>query len=209
MTIKAIIFDVDGVLIDSFEANLKFFQNLMIKFGYNSPTREEFPKYFALTMKDAIRALTKSTSEEEIIKVWEAGKNRDALYPMDLVSMPDGAPQIVKKLSKKYQLGIVSSRIKSSVFTVPELANIEKYFSALVSFEDTTKHKPNPEPLLLMAAILKIKPAEAIYIGDAQSDIEAARAAGMKIIIFGNKPFNEADANTSDFTKIPSIIKSL
>ena len=58
--IKAVIFDIDGVLLDSFEANLKFFQDLMIKFGYLPPTKEEVPPIFHLNMWDAIRSLTKS-----------------------------------------------------------------------------------------------------------------------------------------------------
>ena len=69
--IKAVIFDIDGVLLDSFEANLKFFQDLMIKFGYRPPTREEFPPIFHLNMWDAIEALTKSDSEVEIRKIWD------------------------------------------------------------------------------------------------------------------------------------------
>ena len=44
--IKAVFFDIDGVLLDSFEANLKFYSTLMIKFGFKAPTRENFPDIF-------------------------------------------------------------------------------------------------------------------------------------------------------------------
>src|SRR3989304_7052157 len=109
--IKAVIFDIDGVLLDSFEANLKFFQDLMIKFGYPPPTKEEFPPIFHLNMWNAIRVLTKSDSEEEIKKIWEAGGSREIKYPTELLFMPESAEEEVKGLSKNYALAIVTNRI--------------------------------------------------------------------------------------------------
>lgn len=209
MSISAVIFDIDGVLIDSFEANLKFFQNLMIKFGYTPPTREEFPKYFALTMMESIKAMTQSTSNNEIMKIWKAGSDRESFYPMELISAPTGVNVVLEALSKKYLLGIVTGRIKSSIFTVPQLAVLEKYFKTIVSYEDTSYHKPHPEPLLLATKRLQVHPNETIYIGDNEIDLKSARAAGMKVIIYGNQPIDGADANTSDFTAIPRIITTI
>src|SRR3989338_2220256 len=74
--VKSVIFDIDCVLLDSFEANLKFFQNLMKKTGYRPPTRKEFSALFHLSMMDTIRELTESISEEEIKKIWELGRSR-------------------------------------------------------------------------------------------------------------------------------------
>jgi beta-phosphoglucomutase-like phosphatase (HAD superfamily) len=53
--IKAVLFDVDGVLIDSFEANLKFFQRLISKAGYTPPTREEYQVAFSMNLRSAIK----------------------------------------------------------------------------------------------------------------------------------------------------------
>src|SRR3989338_8072184 len=97
--IKAVIFDIDGVLLDSFEANLKFFQDLMMKFGYSPPTREEFPSIFHLNMWDAIEALTKSDSDVEIKMIWDAGASREIAYPTELLSMPEDAEETIRILS--------------------------------------------------------------------------------------------------------------
>ena len=67
--VKAVIFDVDGVLLNSFEANLKFYQNLAHKIGVPLPTREQFQKLFHLSMYDVIKILTQSDSEDKIKRI--------------------------------------------------------------------------------------------------------------------------------------------
>lgn len=206
--IKAIIFDIDGVLLDSFEANLKFFQDLMNNTGYRPPTREEFPAIFHLSMMDAIKTLTKSNSEEEIKRIWEMGRSREVGYDLGLLAMPEGAEKVVEVLSKNYQLGIVTSRIKESVYESPKLAKLKKYFKVTVSYEDTTNHKPHPEPLLLAAQKLGVESEECIYIGDVENDIKAARTAGMKVIIYSKNNFPQADICTTSFIELPELIAS-
>lgn len=207
--IKAIIFDIDGVLLDSFEANLKFFQDLMIKTGYRPPTREEFITIFHLSMMDAIKELTKSDSGEEIKRIWEIGRSREVEYDVDLLKVPEGIGEVLEKLSKNYLLGIVTSRIKESVYESPKLAKLEKYFKGEVSYQDTKNHKPHPEPLLFAAEKLKVKPKECVYIGDVENDIKAARAAGMRIIIYSKNNFPQADACTNLFINLPKLISFL
>ncbi len=207
--IKAVIFDIDGVLLDSFEANLKFFQTLMMKVGYPPPTRLGFAAVFHLNMMEVIKELTKSSSADEIKKIWELGRSREVEYDLDLLLTPDGAVEVIHRLSESYLLGIVTSRIRESVYEVPQLRKLEKYFKVVVSYQDTENHKPHPEPLLLAAQKLALKPEECIYIGDAESDVKAARAAGMKIIGFTKKQLNLADACTPTFTMLPALISSL
>ena len=207
--IKAIIFDIDGVLLDSFEANLDFFQKLMIKVGYRPPTREEYLAYFHLTMIDTIKKMTKSDSEKEIERIWAMGRNREVSYDADLLVMPDGVKEVLDELSKKYLLGIATSRVKESVYESPKLAKLEKYFQITVSYQDTVEHKPDPEPLLLAANKLGVVPDECIYVGDVENDMKAARAAGMKVIIYSKNNFVEADAWTPLFSQLPELISSL
>ena len=207
--IKAVVFDIDGVLLNSFEANLKFFQDLMVKVGYRPPTRKEFPPIFHLSMMDAIKTLTKSTSDEEIKRIWETGRSRKVKYHLELLTMPKRAGEVIETLSKKYSLGIVTSRIKESVYEAPDLAKLQKYFNVAISYQDTINHKPHPEPLLLACQKLNVSPREAVYIGDVENDIVAGKAAGMKVIIFSQNRYKNADANTTQFEKLPEVIKSL
>lgn len=207
--IKAVIFDVDGVLINSFEANLKFYQNLLSYAGYKPPTRKTYLKMYHMTMFDVIRIVTNSKDINEINRIWLMGKKREVPYPNELVSSPKNFKQVIIKLNKKYILGIVTNRIRGGVFKLPQLARFESYFKAVVYYEDTAKHKPDPEPLLLAVKKLAVKPRETVYIGDAESDMKAAKAAGMKIVIYSQDQLKSADKITSVFNELPDLIVSL
>jgi len=207
--IKAIIFDVDGVLIDSFEANLKFFQRLMDKAGYTPPTREKYQNVFAMNMMEAIETLTQSDSEQEIKRIWQMGKNREVIYDSELVAMPEGAAEVIKTLGRDFILGIVTSRIKESVYEAPALAELASHFKVAVGYQDTTNHKPHPEPLLFAAKKLGVKPKECIYIGDALSDLQAGRAAGMQVIIYSENKEDGANAWTASFPELSTLVTSI
>ena len=194
--IKAVIFDVDGVLIDSFEANLRFFISLIRAAGYTPPTRKEYKKMFHLSMEDVIKKVTQLKSKKEIKRIWEMGKYK-INYPSSLIKIPNTAESIIKELSKKYLLGIVTSRVKGGLFKIKRIDVLEKYFHTVIYFEDTKEHKPHPEPLLLASKKLKIKPSECVYIGDAETDMQAAKAAGMKMIFY-----------TKNFESLPKLIEA-
>lgn len=206
---KAVIFDVDGVLLDSFEANFTFYQKLMAHAGYSFPNREGFRNLFHLSMLDTIKEVTGSASEEEIRKIWNVGKNRIIAYPTEMLAVPPKAAETIKILSKKYLLGIVTSRVKKGVYEAPKLAQLKKHFRVTVSFEDTEKHKPDPEPLLLAAQLLAIKPEESVYVGDTESDVKAAHAAGMKALAYSKETVRDADMTTSVFENIPHLIEKI
>ena len=202
--IKAIIFDVDGVLLDSFESNFVFYQNLMRASGYEPPTREEYRAVFHKTFRDAVRELTKLTDETKIDAVSGLIDSIDA-PPQKL--MP-GATDVVVQLKKKYHLAIVTSRPRAYAHE-PPLDTLKHHFDAAIADEDTVKHKPDPEPLLLAAQKLGVQPGECVYVGDAENDMKAAHAAGMKFIFFSREALDGADACTSDSAHLPEAIKSL
>jgi pyrophosphatase PpaX len=208
--IKAVIFDVDGVLLDSYEANLKFYNDLLGKFGFQGPSREKFREFFHHTMKDGIRIFSGSKSEEEVEKIFQAGLDREeSPYPIELVSEPASLDETIEKLSKDYDLAIVTSRVRQSVYGIPQLAKLKKYFKVVVSYEDTKKHKPNPEPLILAAQKLGLKPEECIYIGDAQTDIVAAKSAGMKPVLFPKNDDIVAEISIEHLNELPELVKKL
>jgi len=196
-------------LIDSFEANFKFFQDLMIHAGYKPPSRETYEGMFHMTMEGNIKALLNTNDGDEIKRVWLIGKNREIPYHDELIISPNKYKTVIQALSKKYTLAIVTSRVKGYVFSMRQLSDLENLFKTVVYFEDTTKHKPDPDPLLLACERLAIKPKEAVYIGDTNTDIQAAKAAGMKVIIYSKNALLEADAVTDSFEQIPKLVETM
>ena len=207
--IKGIIFDVDGVLINSLVANHRFFSDLLKKFGHVFMKSEEYINVFHLPMKDVIRHSTKLTDEMEIEKIWKAGKEREVPYPHELLSAPDNLAETIEALSKIYTLGIATGRSRSAIFSVPHLQGLQKYFKADVGYDDTQHHKPHPDPLLLAAQNLGIAPEECVYVGDSETDIIAAKAAGMKSILYSRNNLYNADAYVGEFSKLIETISNL
>jgi len=207
--IKAVIFDIDGVLIDSFEANFKFYQDLISKADHKPPTREKFTSVHHLSMMDLIKIFTKNLPDEEIKQIWKMGQTGKVKYPHELLILPEDLEKTIKTLDKKYLLGIVTNRIEESAGKILKIINLKKYFKAITGYQDTVNHKPHPEPLLLTAKLLGTKPQKCAYIGDVENDVKAGKAAGMKTIIYSKKQFNDADAYTTSFNELPKIIESL
>ena len=204
--IKAVIFDMDGVLVDSLDAGVKFFGDILEKAGYRKPTKSEMEAMFHMNRKDILKTIAKTDSDKEIDRIMEVSETVE--YPEYLLSTSDEVKKVVEDLSKKYPLAVVTTRMRKTTESCFNVSGLKKFFNVIVSYEDTEKHKPNPEPLLFAVERLGIKPSEAVYIGDMESDMKAAKSAGMKIIIYSKKAINGADYNTESFKKIPVIIEN-
>lgn len=205
---KALIFDVDGTLLDSFESNLEFIRELMKAKGYRPPTREEFLPLFHTSLWDVIKKLTGLTDETEIKNIWDFARANTATLKAKPAVMPGGAEETIKLLSERYALGIATGRVRVTVYE-PPLDTLRPYFKIAVAYEDTMNHKPNPEPLLLAAEKLGVSPDECIYIGDAETDMQASVAAGMHFVHFGSVPMAGAKYSIRTFKELPAIIKIL
>jgi pyrophosphatase PpaX len=206
--LRAVMFDVDGVLVDSHPAELRFFQNLFLAAGYPEPSPSDIAAYCHLSLLDAIRQLLNTQNAGEIHRLWAMGHDT-SLYPMELLRFPTNVASVIADLSLHYRLGIVTNRLRHDLPELLKLCAIESYFSAVVAFGDYTHAKPHPEPLLMGAKLLSVTPQQAIYIGDQRTDVEAAIAAGMKSICLASTPQPAANMTIADFEDLPSAIAAL
>lgn len=204
--IKAVLFDVDGTLLDSFEANIKFYHDLAIKTGYSPPSRERHAQTFHLTMREKIIDMTGLRDEQEIQRIVDIGKSNAMPYDHSLLKLANGAQETISALKRQYFLGIVTGRIKTNIFEFPDFEKLAHHFSTIVGYEDTERHKPHPDPLLFAAEQLAVAPNACVYIGDVENDMIAAHAAGMKGIHFTDAPPLHGDANTPSFRDILDIV---
>lgn len=203
--IKAIIFDVDGVLLNSFESNLRYFRELLKRFSYPAPTSEDYTNMFHLPTYDVIKVWTKLKDDLKIKEIMAEG---DKMELDGSVEMPKNAAKVITELKEKYKLGIVTGRQRDNIFE-GELESYRRLFDAIVGYEDTLEHKPSPEPLLLALKKLKLKPEECIYIGDALTDIKAGDAANIKVICYGKSRMDGSIAKAETFEEILQLIENL
>lgn len=203
---KAILFDVDGCLIDSFESNLDFFQKVMKHFGFEGPTREEYKNMFHLPTIEVVKRVTNLQDEKKVKEISDFALSESFPYESLEPKLTEGAKEVLLLLSKKYKLGIVTSRTHRWAFESHDLAKLKDLFSIIITFEDTTKHKPNPEPLIEAAKRLKVRPEECVYVGDAQTDRKAGQAAGMRTILYAKKAYEGVPLDTTNFNEIPNLL---
>lgn len=205
--IRAVLFDIDGVLLDSLKANAEFFRELLSHFGYRGPTDDEQAMYFHLSMRDVIRKYAPDVSEAKVKEIAKYGDTIDRGF--DLLEMPMESPAVLEALSKQYKLGLVSNRTRAGIEEYHKFANLRHFFQVSACYEDTVKHKPEPDPLWFAAKQLGAQPDETVYVGDAATDIAAARAAGMRMVLYAAKPMPGADATTGRFHELPGVIAAL
>jgi len=173
--IKVIIFDVDGVLLDNRNEVINVFKETAKRLGLRIPTVSEIRKTFGLPWEEMLIEIYGELNEnmkEVYIKTWREFENQ--------MKIMKDSEYVLKSL--KIRKAITTSKSKPSLRK--QIGNLMKFFEVIISKEDTQKHKPNPEPLLLACKKLEIKPEEAVYIGDAIIDYKTARNAGTEFIGF-------------------------
>ncbi len=199
--IKLVLFDIDGTLIDSAEANWRFFKKLNKKYGGRQLSFEEYKKdFYAHPMRLVLRSCCPKLTEKELD---EACKYGVSIYPdfHKFIKINKNARELLEKLYGIVKLGIVTSRIGTRILDELE---IRKFFEHVITFNDYTKPKPDPEPLLIALKRFNSKPDEAVYIGDNQKDVDCSKSAGCKSIIFGDDA--KGDWNINDFLQVLCIL---
>ncbi|WP_238884096.1 HAD family hydrolase [Clostridium sp. YIM B02551] len=183
--IKWIIFDVDGTLIETALSNLLGLQEVMKDLHGREYSKEELRYLMGIPGDEA---LSKLGVKEELIKdTWKQWSDNVKKYAK-FNYIFDGIEDALSKLSERYSLGIVTSKTKAQLVEDFGEAGILEYFKVFICKDDTEKHKPNPDPLLKLMEKAKIQGEEAIYLGDALVDYEAASAARM---LFGHCRYAE------------------
>ncbi|MED4700455.1 HAD family hydrolase [Lysinibacillus capsici] len=206
--LRAIIFDVDGTILDTEQAILQSLQRTLRK-----ETQKDYPfeaLRFALGIpgKDALQRLNVDDIEA-VHQKWSAA----VLDFSHEVAVFKSLEDVIQHLATKpLQLGIVTSKTAQEVVDEFEPFGLSEYFQHIVSASDTEKHKPHPEPLLKCLDALQVAPEEAIYIGDSIYDFQCAKQAGAKFALahWGAKStigFEEADYVFYEPKDILAIVK--
>ncbi len=180
----AVIFDMDGVLVDNRDVHMDAFQVLFDRHGL-SATREQVLEQFG---KTNIQIFTDLFGEGKFSpeQIAAFGKEKEAIYREMFEQVIQPAPGLVDLLeglkAKGAKLAVGSSGPLPNVEFVLERCGIGPYFDAVSHGDLISKGKPDPEVFLLAAELLGKKPEECIVFEDAIVGIEAGKRAGMTVI---------------------------
>jgi beta-phosphoglucomutase len=181
--IKCVIFDLDGTLVNTLDKHIQAFVKLFEEIQIDIPVTK-IAENMGRTPWDTLLSLIPELSIEKA-KLEKLANRKEEILTTLLKEIPvlPGAYKIVRYLnSKKVKLALASSTPNFNVTKMITMAGFTGLFDAIVTGEDITIGKPNPEVFLKAAEKTEIDKNFCLVIGDSPHDIEAAKAAGMKII---------------------------
>jgi pyrophosphatase PpaX len=210
---KAILFDLDGTLIDTTELILYCFNHAWKTVCGQTHPPEVFIATMGVPLKDAMGRLLEITDGMQLQQIGELRKaglieslvqeyracnaaNHDRLacrFP----AMEGVLPEL---RDRGYALGVVTSKSRQFAERGLRLCNLWEFIEVFISMDDTSRHKPHPEPLLLALEKLQVAPKQAVYVGDSRHDMQAGRAAGLRTVaaLWGPVPRNELELENPD-----------
>jgi HAD superfamily hydrolase (TIGR01549 family) len=181
LAVQAVLFDMDGTLLDSFEQHGRALVAALADFGFPSPSLARTRQLMGLPGLETV--LTLGVPPEQAQEVWLRWAEWECRLA-DLVHPFPGVMSLLERLrAADYRLGIVTSRPRISLDATPAALDLLPYVNLLVTRDDTAEGKPHPAPLLHAFQHLGVPPAQGVYVGDAAFDIEAGRRAGCLTVL--------------------------
>ena len=207
MGVKAFIFDLDGVIVDTAKYHYLAWKNLANQLGFEF-TLEQNELFKGVSRRRCLEILLdigNVTASTEQFERWLIEKNEDYLAYIEKMDSSEILPDVPKVLSYLKSKGIpmaLGSASKNAK-AILEKVSLLPYFDSLVDGNSVTKAKPDPEVFLIGASNLGVSPEDCAVFEDALAGIEAANNAEMVSIGIGDKKIlSEADYNFNDFTEI-------
>jgi beta-phosphoglucomutase family hydrolase len=202
---RAIIFDMDGTIIDSEPVHLKAYQAVLNGFGVSyteKENREFLGRTDAIVSQALIARYKLDLSVPGLIEIKER-KLKELLSQSATVR--DGVLAVLRQASASHvPLAVASSATLATIEFVVDALAIRHYFQTVASGDEVEHGKPAPDVFLLAAERLHVKPAACLVIEDTANGIKAAKAAGMKCIAVPCDATKHEDHSQADLV-LPSL----
>jgi phosphoglycolate phosphatase-like HAD superfamily hydrolase len=201
--IKAVIFDCDGVIVDSRRAN-EYLYNEFLKHFHKEPLTEEQLDYVHChTLHESLQYLL--GDERLIEKAQRLWQKMDYQPLIELLTLEPGLLECLEHISQRYKTAIATSRTHTMKQLLQEFG-LNQYFDLVVTSLDVSDPKPHPESLHKILSCFKITSWEACYIGDSDVDRQTSKGAGVLFIAYRNEEL-EADHYISHFDELVPLLE--
>ncbi len=201
--VKAVLFDLDGVLVDTAIYHFQAWRRLAAELGYSFSVvdNEQLKGVSRVESLELIlnwAGLEKSETEKAVLLTKKNQWYLELIEQLSPEHLLAGSLDVLKKLREK-DIRIALGSASKNALGILEKTGIVDYFDALIDGNVVQLSKPNPEVFLKGAEALGIEPACCLVLEDAQAGIDAARAAGMQVIGVGQaEHLNGADLVVAD-----------
>ncbi|MFD2629138.1 pyrophosphatase PpaX [Oceanobacillus kapialis] len=175
MSIRTILFDLDGTLIDTNELIIASFMHTFSHYGM-SYTREEIIQFNGPPLADTFQRIAPDLGEK-MIETYRA--HNLAVHDSYVTAFPYVLETITALKEQGLQLGIVSTKMRKGVNMGLSLTGLDSFMDTIVTFDDVTHAKPHPEPVLKAVQELGANLETTLMVGDNYHDIESGKNAGV------------------------------
>lgn len=188
--IEGIIFDCDGVLFESKNANLAYYNRIMERFSYplvRAEQKERAHLCHTASSPDVLAVLVTQDDWQPALDYAATLDYREFIPYM--LPEPHLTP-VLEQLAREYPLAIATNR-GTSVEPILSHFGLESYFRTVVTSKDVERPKPAPDMLLLAAERLGLAPEKCLFIGDSELDQQAAAGANVRFAGYGGLESSE------------------
>lgn len=192
---KAMIFDCDGVLVDSRQAHVLYFNRVRAAVGLPVLSPEEEDYVFCHAVEDSLRRVIPAARLDEARRA-AADQSLDDLLPA-VVPQP-GVRDLLAFLPELGLKIAVNTNAGHEAHLILDAVGLAGYFDLVVTAADVSRPKPDPEGVASILQTLGVSPDEAVFIGDSDVDRRTAQAAGVTFWAFRNKSL-DAEGHIDDF----------
>lgn len=208
---SAVIFDMDGVIVDSEPRHVRAFLDVFREMGYEHNHGIDFEAYLGQS-DEAVWVdfcdMHKPEKSLRELQDWKQShlinilKEEEPIFP--------SLPELVDQLAAHVPLAVASGSLHPVIDAVLEIGNLRPHFKHVVSIQDVGKPKPNPDVFIRAAELLQISPTEICVIEDSVAGIKAALAAGMQVIAITNsltrQQLSEATVVVDHYEEIQKLL---
>lgn len=177
--IKAVLFDLDGTLVDSPQLIMNAYESALKKHTNHIPSELEKTSVLGMTLSIAFKDHAKD--ENHLNELIDEFRRYSYENTNRMLKPYKNVKNVIQYLrDKDYLVGIVTSKNRKTVLENLEAFDLNNMFDCIVTSNDTINHKPHAEPINYAMDLLKVNHLETIYIGDHENDIIAGNNANVK-----------------------------
>lgn len=179
---KAVLFDLDGTLLDSSRAITDAVENVLKSRGLGC-NRADVAEMIGMPLENIFAVLAPNLSTEEVWQLVLEYREYYMAHHLEHTSIHPSTRMLLTKLKARgYKLGIITGKYREPVIDALDHFGISEFFDAVVTGYEVKNHKPAPDIVLEAAKRLGVSPKECVVVGDSSLDVEAGKRAGSLTI---------------------------
>ena len=182
--LKGIIFDCDGVIVDSKQANRILYNSIFQELGLSTLDQEGLDFVHSHTVTEAIDSMVPLGKREQ---AWEIFDNFPYQRLLPYISLEPGLVDLLKSLQYYCIQSAINTNRSGSMDPILKRFGLESFFYPVITSLDVTKPKPDPESLNLILSIWGLTNTEVVFVGDSKVDEQAAQGAEVSFWSYKNE----------------------